>query len=69
MTRDLAPHHLSDIIQMALFDHVSFSDITLQYGLSESDVVALMRENLRAGSYKAWRKRVAVFSERREQDK
>lgn len=63
---DLAPHHVSDVIEMALSDHVPFSDITKQYGLSESAVVALMRKNLKAGSYRAWRKRVAVFSKRRE---
>jgi len=66
MIKNLPPHHVSDIIEMALSDHVSFSDITFQYGLSESDIVRLMRENLGSGSYKAWRKRVAAFSKRRE---
>ena len=57
---------LSEIIQMALSDHVSFKDITLQYGLAEKDVVKLMRENLKNGSYRAWRRRVNTFGARRE---
>ena len=57
---------LSEIIQMALSDHVSFKDITGQYGLLEKDVVKIMRANLKKGSYKAWRKRVNEFGTRRE---
>jgi Protein of unknown function (DUF2805) len=29
-------------------------------------VKAIMRSNLKAGSYRAWRKRVRTFSDRRE---
>lgn len=50
---------------MALSDHVSFADITREYGLSEAQVKALMRDTLRPGSYRAWRKRVRTFSDRR----
>ena len=57
---------LSEIVQMALSDHVSFKDISAQYGLAEKDVVKLMRENLKKGSYRAWRKRVSKFGARRE---
>jgi uncharacterized protein (TIGR03643 family) len=57
---------LSEIIQMALSDHVSFTDIKGQYGLLEKDVVKIMRANLKKGSYKAWRKRVTEFGARRE---
>lgn len=57
---------LSEIIQMALSDHVQFADITGQYGLLEKDVVKIMRANLKKGSYKAWRKRVNEFGARRE---
>ena len=51
---------------MALSDHVSFRDIEREYGLAEKQVKALMRDNLRSGSYKAWRKRVRDFGDRRE---
>ena len=54
------------IIEMALSDHTSFSDIQLQYGLKEDQVKELMRINLKKGSYRSWRKRVKSFSDRRE---
>lgn len=57
--------HISGIIEMALSDHVSFSDIEAEYGLREPQVKALMRANLKSGSYKVWRKRVRDFSDRR----
>lgn len=61
--------HLSEIVQMALSDHVSFADIEREYGLSEKDVKALMRDTLKTGSYQAWRKRVRAFGDRRAQYK
>lgn len=66
---DLAPDHVSDIVQMALSDHVSFDDIAREYGLREKEVKALMREQLKTGSYQAWRKRVRAFGDRRAQYK
>ncbi|PJI86090.1 uncharacterized protein (TIGR03643 family) [Yoonia maricola] len=65
-TPALPPAHVSDIIQMALSDHVSFQDIRREYGIGEKDVKALMRDNLKPGSYRAWRKRVRDFGDRRE---
>jgi uncharacterized protein (TIGR03643 family) len=55
----------SEIIEMALSDHVSFQQIKNLYGMNEKDVKKLMRDNLKEGSYKAWRKRVRSFSDRR----
>jgi len=63
---DLPAEHISEIVQMALSDHVSFADIEREYGLPEKKVKALMRDNLKPGSYKAWRKRVRDFGTRRE---
>ena len=57
---------LSTIIEMALSDQTSFSDIQQQYGLKEDQVKELMRKNLKKGSYRLWRKRVKTFSDRRE---
>jgi len=57
--------HRSEIVEMALSDHVSFSDIEREYGLAEKQVKALMQDKLRPGSYRAWRKRVRDFSDRR----
>jgi uncharacterized protein (TIGR03643 family) len=50
---------------MALSDHISFADIEREYGLGEKTVKALMRDTLKTGSYKSWRKRVRVFADRR----
>ena len=66
MSQELTEAEISDVIQMALSDHVSFKDIKNQYGLAEKNVKALMKSNLKTGSYKAWRKRVRNFGSRRE---
>ncbi len=63
--REFSESEKSEIIEMALSDHTSFQNIRELYGIREKDVKKLMRENLRVGSYKAWRKRVRVFSDRR----
>lgn len=57
---------VSELIQMALSDHVTFDDIHRQFGLKEADVKKIMRRNLKFASYRAWRKRVSAFSKRRE---
>ena len=65
-TDTLTDAEKSEIIQMALSDHVSFADIEREYGLAEKQVKALMRDTLKPGSYRAWRKRVRDFGSRRE---
>ncbi|MEJ6611900.1 MAG: DUF2805 domain-containing protein [Porticoccus sp.] len=66
MTSMLSETEKSEIIAMALSDHASFQNIRTLAGLLEKDVKKLMRENLKEGSYQAWRKRVRTFSDRRE---
>lgn len=51
-----ARHH--EIIEMAWADEVSFEAIEFQTGLSEKEVIAIMRANLKKSSYQLWRKRV-----------
>jgi uncharacterized protein (TIGR03643 family) len=63
---DLDPAEVSEIIQMALSDAVSFDTIRAVHGLDQDAVKALMRRELKPGSYRAWRKRVRQFSDRRE---
>jgi len=58
---DLSPGELSEVIEMALADHISFGDIKMQYGLSEGAVKTIMRKSLKPGGYRAWRKRVRQF--------
>ncbi|MEL7319252.1 MAG: DUF2805 domain-containing protein, partial [Pseudomonadota bacterium] len=66
---ELTEAEQSAIVEMALSDHVAFSQIEAQFGLGESAVKALMRARLKPGSYRAWRKRVRTFSDRRERYK
>lgn len=47
------------IIEMAWEDRTSFEAIQYQFGLSESDVVALMRKEMKSSSFRMWRKRVS----------
>lgn len=56
---------ISEIIHMALSDHVSFHQILVVHGLSPDQVKQVMRKNLAPGSYRAWRKRVRQFSDQR----
>ena len=46
------------IIEMAWEDRTSFEAIEFQFGLSEADVISLMRSVLKRGSFNLWRKRV-----------
>ena len=63
---ELTDAQISDIVAMALSDHISFAEIQLEYGLKEKQVKALMRDTLKTGSYRAWRKRIRSFGDRRE---
>ena len=64
--QDLDEATKSEIIEMALSDHTSFDAIKMLHGVSADDVKTLMRANLKSGSYRAWRKRVREFGDRRE---
>jgi uncharacterized protein (TIGR03643 family) len=64
--KDLPEKDISEVIEMALSDHTSFANIQKLHGLSPDDVKKLMRSRLKPGSYRAWRKRVHDFGDRRE---
>ena len=66
MKKTFSVSETSEIIEMALSDHISFKQIETQFGIKEKDVKRLMKKNLKASSYKVWRKRVRVFSDRRK---
>lgn len=57
---------ISEIIEMALSDFTSFAHIQSLHGLGPDAVKNLMRRELKPGSYRAWRRRVREFSDRRE---
>lgn len=46
------------IIEMAWEDRTPFEAIAFQFDISESEVIELMRTELKESSYKVWRKRV-----------
>ncbi|MBC2839164.1 TIGR03643 family protein [Robiginitalea sp. SC105] len=54
----LSPADTDRIIEMAWEDRTPFEAITYQFGLSEQEVISLMRAQLKPGSFKRWRKRV-----------
>ena len=47
------------IIEMAWEDRTSFEASQYQFGLSEKDVIALMRKEMKSSSFRMWRKRVS----------
>jgi|GEM_PF-914164 len=49
----------SEIIAMAWDDDTSFDNIELQTGLSEDEVIDIMRAALKPSSFRMWRKRVS----------
>ena len=55
----LTAREIDRVIEMAWEDRTTFEAIEFQLGLAEADVIALMRSQLRPGSFRAWRKRVS----------
>lgn len=56
--KDLSPGDLSLVIEMAWQDQVPFEALQLQFGFSEAAVIALMRTQLKRGSFRLWRARM-----------
>ncbi len=54
----LSEADVSGIIAMAWQDDTPFEAIALQFGLTEPQVIALMRASLKARSFRLWRTRV-----------
>jgi len=55
------------IIEMAWEDRTPFEAIEFQFGLKEAEVIALMRREMKASSFKMWRKRVQGRSTKHSQ--
>ncbi|MDA7803859.1 TIGR03643 family protein [Crocinitomix sp.] len=49
---------LNRIIEMAWEDRTPFEAIEIQFDVSESEVIKIMRRELKESSFKLWRKRV-----------
>ena len=56
----LASHDISRIIEMAWEDRTPFEAIHEDYGLSEKDVIKLMRAEMKPSSFRMWSKRVTA---------
>ena len=53
------PEHISRIIRYALEDRTSFEEIEERTGLTEKQVIEIMRRELKPSSFRMWRKRVS----------
>ncbi len=55
---DLSDADQDRIIEMAWEDRTPFEAINFQFGVTEKEVIQLMRNSLKSTSFKLWRKRV-----------
>jgi len=55
---NLDPATIDRVIEMAWEDRTPFAAIEFQFGLSEKEVIAVMRKYMKRSSFKMWRKRV-----------
>ena len=55
---DLDVRAIDRIVEMAWEDRTPFAAIETQFGLNEKEVIALMRREMKASSFRMWRKRV-----------
>lgn len=66
---DLNLRDIDRIIEMAWEDRTPFEAIHSQFGLDESEVIKLMRRQLKASSFRLWRKRVNSGKSQKHQKK
>ena len=56
----IPPADVSRIIEMAWEDRTPFDAIMQTYGLNESRVIDLMRQEMKPSSFRMWRKRMTA---------
>jgi len=56
---EMSQENISEIVEMAWCDKTSFDDIKTITGLSEPEVILIMREHMKPSSFRMWRKRVS----------
>jgi uncharacterized protein (TIGR03643 family) len=54
----MRPVEIDRVIEMAWEDRTPFEAIFVQFGITESQVITLMRNELKRSSFNLWRKRV-----------
>ena len=57
---------INELIEMAWRDEGTFDDIEKEFGIKEPEVKRIMQANLKASSYRLWRKRVRWIKEKRK---
>jgi uncharacterized protein (TIGR03643 family) len=55
---ELDSETIDRVLEMAWEDRTTFESIELQFSLTEPQVIALMRREMKASSFRMWRKRV-----------
>ncbi len=58
MKQNFTDKELDRIIEMAWEDRTPFEAISYQFGISEQETIALMRNFMKPSSFRMWRKRV-----------
>ncbi len=58
MNTELDLRDVDRVIEMAWEDRTPFGAIETQFGLTEQEVIELMRREMKASSFRMWRKRV-----------
>lgn len=56
--KELSATDTDRVIEMAWEDRTPFEAITAQFGLTEDEVITLMRREMKRSSFNMWRKRV-----------
>jgi uncharacterized protein (TIGR03643 family) len=56
--QNMTDRDVDRVIEMAWEDRTPFEAIKFQFNMSESEVIKLMRNQLKASSFRRWRKRV-----------
>ena len=58
-THIMSTEVVNRIIEMAWEDRTPFEAIEFQFGISESEVIEIMRREMKPSSFRMWRKRVS----------
>ena len=56
--KDLSEEEVDRIVEMAWEDRTPFDAILAQFGISEAETIALMRNTMKRSSFKMWSARV-----------
>lgn len=57
-TKEYNDIQIDRIIEMAWEDRTPFEAITFQFGISEQQIIEIMRKEMKSSSFKMWRERV-----------